>query len=72
MRFFLATVMAGLITSNAGAAELGDPARGRQAYRACAACHALDPDRNMTGPSLSGMWGRRAGGLRSFTRYSPP
>jgi cytochrome c len=71
MRFFLASVMAGLMTSNAGAAELGDPGRGRQAFRACAACHALDPDRNMTGPSLAAMWGRRSGSLRSFTRYSP-
>ncbi|HKW54157.1 MAG TPA: c-type cytochrome, partial [Stellaceae bacterium] len=39
--------------------------------RACAACHALQPDRNMTGPSLAGVWGRKAGGLDSFSRYSP-
>ena len=48
----------------------GDPSRGQGAYRACAACHALEPNRNMTGPSLAGLWGRKAGGLESFRRYS--
>jgi cytochrome c len=27
-------------------------------------------DRNMTGPSLANLWGRKAGGLSSFERYS--
>lgn len=26
--------------------------------------------RNMTGPSLAGVWGRKAGSLKSFDRYS--
>jgi cytochrome c len=55
----------------AAAAEGGDPARGAQAFRACAACHSLQPDKNMTGPSLAGLWGRKAGSLPSFARYSP-
>ena len=38
--------------------------------RACAACHSLEPNRNMTGPSLAGVWGRKAGTLESFDRYS--
>ena len=41
----------------------GNAVHGQQAFRACAACHALEPDRNMTGPSLANLWGRRAGGL---------
>lgn len=49
----------------------GDATRGAQLYRACAACHSLTPDRNMTGPSLAGVWGRKAGSLKSFERYSP-
>ncbi len=48
----------------------GDPVRGQRAFGACAACHSLEPDRNMTGPSLSGLWSRKAGGLASFSRYS--
>ena len=51
-------------------AEPGDAARGQQDFRACAACHSLEPDRNMTGPSLAGLWGRKAGTLPSFDRYS--
>ena len=52
-------------------AEPGDAARGERIYRACVACHSLAPDRNMTGPSLAGVWNRKAGGLPSFPRYSP-
>lgn len=49
----------------------GDSARGAKAFRACIACHALEPDRNRTGPSLADLMGRKAGGLESFLRYSP-
>lgn len=48
----------------------GDPMRGAQAARACMACHSFTPDRQMTGPSLSGVWGRKAGTAPGFTRYS--
>jgi cytochrome c len=51
-------------------AEPGDAARGERDFRACAPCHSLKPDRNMTGPSLAGLWGRKAGSLPSFERYS--
>ena len=49
----------------------GDAKQGQQLYRACAACHSLAPDRNMTGPSLAALWDRKAGSLKSFERYSP-
>jgi cytochrome c len=49
-----------------------DLARGRDLFASsCAACHSLEPDRNMTGPSLYGLWGRKSGSLTSFGRYSP-
>src|SRR4030088_557386 len=51
-------------------AQLGDAARGEQDFRVCAPCHSLEPDRNMTGPSLADLWGRKAGSLSSFNRYS--
>ena len=51
-------------------AESGDASRGQQDFRACAACQSLEPDRNMTGPSLANLWGRKAGGLSGFDRYS--
>jgi cytochrome c len=48
----------------------GDSARGARAFGACAACHTLDPGRHLTGPSLAGMWDRKAAALESFPRYS--
>src|SRR5438876_7056964 len=51
-------------------AQNGDASRGQQDFRACAPCHSLEPDRNMTGPSLADLWGRKAGSLPSFERYS--
>jgi cytochrome c len=51
-------------------AESGDASRGQQNFRVCTPCHSLEPDRNMTGPSLANLWGRKAGGLSSFERYS--
>ncbi|MGH8629850.1 MAG: c-type cytochrome, partial [Burkholderiales bacterium] len=52
------------------ASGAGDVNRGAQAFRACTACHALEPERNLTGPSLSGVWGRKAATLASFLRFS--
>lgn len=43
---------------------------GARVFRACAACHSLEKDRSLTGPSLAGVWNRKAGTLTSFSRYS--
>ncbi len=43
-------------------AQDGDPRRGRVQFLQCAACHALTPERaGKLGPSLYGVFGRRAG-----------
>jgi cytochrome c len=49
----------------------GHATRGAQVFATCAACHSLARGQNMTGPSLAGVWGRKAGSLTSFARYSP-
>jgi cytochrome c len=49
----------------------GDPDRGAKLFRASVTCHSLRPDQNMTGPSLAGIWGRKAGSVDGFARYSP-
>jgi cytochrome c len=51
-------------------AREGDATNGGRAFRACTACHSLEPNRNMTGPSLAGVWDRKAGTALGFTRYS--
>lgn len=53
-----------------GAQADGDPARGGQLYRACVACHSLEPGSHLTGPSLVGLWQRPAGRVEDFARYS--
>jgi cytochrome c len=58
-----------LIAAQSLAAD-GNAARGQRVFGACAACHSLQPDRNMTGPSLANLWNRKAGSLPSFSRYS--
>jgi cytochrome c len=59
----------GLLASQA-MAQPGNPAQGQRVFGACAACHSLEPSRNMTGPSLADLWNRKAGTLPSFHRYS--
>lgn len=52
------------------AAATGDVERGAQVFRSCAACHSLEPAEHRTGPSLAGIFGRDAGTIPGFTRYS--
>lgn len=69
--FVLVALAIGIQLSPPAAAERGNAARGERVYRACVACHSLEPNRNMTGPSLAELWNRKAGSLASFPRYSP-
>jgi nitrite reductase (NO-forming) len=43
-----------------------DVAAGREVFRICSACHSLDPGRNLIGPSLAGLIGRKAGTASGF------
>jgi cytochrome c len=61
---FLLTLGAQALAAN------GNPTQGQRVFGACAACHSLQPDQNMTGPSLAHLWDRKAGSLASFSRYS--
>src|SRR5947208_13635824 len=74
MNGFHATALAAFVSfvigSQSFAAE-ANPARGQRLFGACAACHSLRSDQNMTGPSLAGIWDRKAGAVESFQRYSP-
>ena len=71
VRTALATILAFLIiVPLARGVDGGNAARGQRVFGACSSCHSLEPNRNMTGPSLAGIWGRKAGGLPSFSRYS--
>ena len=62
--------VAAALAFTAGAARAdGDAARGEKRYEECVACHALEKGKESVGPSLHGVFGRKAGGLTEF-RYS--
>ena len=50
-----------------GVRSEGNPSRGQRVFGACAACHSLQPDQDMTGPSLADLWNRKAGRVASFS-----
>jgi cytochrome c len=67
------TTLAGLAllaTATAAHAQQGDPKRGEKAFEQCRACHAVDGKSNEIGPTLVGVFGRKAAERDDF-RYSP-
>src|SRR5215471_15028599 len=48
----------------------GDAAAGRQVFRKCQACHSMEPGKNMLGPSLAGLLGRKAGSESGYNYSS--
>lgn len=56
-------------TTASGAAP-ADPAKGRLAFQACAACHSDKAGVTRLGPSLAGLFGKPAAQTKGF-RYSP-
>ncbi len=53
-----------------GAHAAGDAARGKKVFEECAACHSLEKGAHGVGPSLKGVFERKAGELADF-RFSP-
>ena len=51
-------------------AYAGDVAKGEKVFKKCKACHVVNKEKNKTGPHLVGLFGREAGSVKSFKRYS--
>ena len=65
------TAAAAITLLLAGSARAdGDAARGGAKFVDCAACHRLEAGANNVGPSLHGLFSRKAGEISDF-RYSP-
>ncbi len=61
LRVLLAVAL-GLTAASSPASAAGDAAAGEQVFRKmCAGCHSIDPGVHKTGPSLAGVYGRKAG-----------
>jgi cytochrome c len=69
MRVIACAAAAIALLSGAAQAD-GDAARGEKRFEECAACHAVERGVNNVGPSLYGLFGRKAGEIADF-RYSP-
>jgi cytochrome c len=73
-RFERCAPLCGLVAAlpvGAALAQAGDPDRGARLFaQQCAACHSVEPKRHLTGPSLDGVWHRKAGTAPGFVRYS--
>ena len=66
-----AFLIAGAFVSATYAAHAeGDAERGAKRFEDCAACHALETGQESVGPTLYGVFGRKAGEGGDF-RYSP-
>ena len=48
----------------------GDADAGRQVFKKCQTCHSLEPGKTLLGPSLAGVFGRKAASDPNFS-YSP-
>lgn len=66
----VATLIAASALS-ASAQAAGDPAKGKMIFNRCKACHTLTAaERLKMGPSLAGVFGRKAGTSEGY-KYSP-
>ena len=62
-------LLAAIVVSTGPAKADGDAAKGKKVFNRCRACHSIKPGKNMTGPSLFGVVGRKAGTAEGYTRY---
>lgn len=63
-------LVGGGLLASAETALAQDAAAGEKVFAQCRACHAVDQEQNRVGPHLIGVFGREAGSLESFDRYS--
>jgi cytochrome c2 len=70
LRVFGMVSATALLAAAGAALPQGDAARGEKRFEECASCHSVAPGENGVGPTLQGIFNRKAGSLEDF-RYSP-
>jgi cytochrome c len=65
---FGAVVVAALSAAMSTVAPAADPENGKSVWNKCRACHQLGENaKNMVGPILNGLFGRKAGTVEGYT-----
>ena len=50
-------------------AGAGDPVKGERVFKKCKACHSAKAGKHKVGPSLAGVFGRKAGTAEGYKKY---
>jgi cytochrome c len=70
-RSLLSSFIAGMILATVGPAHAQDAAAGAAVFKSqCSICHTVAAGKNLVGPSLFGIVGRKSGTIAGF-HYSP-
>ncbi|HYM31192.1 MAG TPA: cytochrome c family protein [Candidatus Cybelea sp.] len=65
--YILAGMAASILIMQTGIANAaGDAEKGKAQFNICKICHSLDAGKNMVGPSLHGVFGRKSGTAPGF------
>jgi len=54
------------LVTTASAQAAGDPKKGELVFNQCKACHSLEAGKNGVGPTLHGLFGRKAGSIPDY------
>jgi cytochrome c len=70
---FIGVLVLCVITIAGQAVADGDPAKGEKLFKGflnCSNCHSLEAGETKVGPTLAGLFGRKAGSVEGFDQYS--
>ena len=71
--WFVGVLVASMVTFYDQAAAEGDAAKGKKLYNGflqCYTCHSVETGVTKVGPSLAGLFGRKAGAAEGYDGYS--
>ena len=70
MKRFIASAMMATALTATSPAMAGDAEKGEKVFKKCKACHVVEKERHKTGPHLVNLFGREAGSVDGYKKYS--
>lgn len=67
---FLAILSLTWVVGFSSAVLASDAAKGEKVYKKCKSCHLVDKEKHKTGPHLVNLFGREAGSVDGYKKYS--